>query len=79
LKRVKSVLDSYDLNGLTIGTICSHSALQILFGARVEGSRRGHSQADRKPVYDAYAAATPDHYIEVSDWAEILSRECSRN
>jgi 5-formaminoimidazole-4-carboxamide-1-(beta)-D-ribofuranosyl 5'-monophosphate synthetase len=73
LERVRSVLDSYDRNNIAIGTICSHSALQILFGARAEGFKTvGIVKPDRKPVYDAYAAATPDYYIEVQDWAEIL-------
>src|SRR3972149_3747546 len=73
MERVKSVLDSYDLKNITIGTICSHSALQILFGARVEGFKTlGIIKPDRRPVYDAYAAARPDSYIEVKDWADIL-------
>ncbi len=72
-QRTKSILDSYNLKKITIGTICSHSALQILYGARKEGfATVGIVKPDRKPVYDAYTAAKPDHYIEVKDWNEIL-------
>lgn len=79
LERVRSVLDSYDRKNITIGTICSHSALQILFGARLEGFKTvGIIKPDRKPVYDAYAAATPDHYIEVRDWADVLNPQVQR-
>lgn len=75
----KLILDSYNLKQLTIGTICSHSALQILYGARVEGFKTvGIIKADRIPVYDAYPAARPDAYIEVRDWSEILDERVQR-
>jgi 5-formaminoimidazole-4-carboxamide-1-(beta)-D-ribofuranosyl 5'-monophosphate synthetase len=73
-KKVKAVLDSYDPKKITIGTICSHSALQIFYGAKQEGFKTvGVGKPDRKATYDAYAAATPDVYIEVNDWSEILT------
>jgi 5-formaminoimidazole-4-carboxamide-1-(beta)-D-ribofuranosyl 5'-monophosphate synthetase len=73
MERIKAVLRSYDPRHITIGTICSHSALQILSGARFEGFKTiGIIKPDRRPVYDAYPAAKPDHYIEVNDWADIL-------
>jgi 5-formaminoimidazole-4-carboxamide-1-(beta)-D-ribofuranosyl 5'-monophosphate synthetase len=73
-KSVQAVLDSYNAKQITIGTICSHSALQILYGARLEGFKTvGIVRPDRKVAYDAYPAAKPDYYIEVKDWSEILS------
>ncbi len=73
-EKVKAVLDSYDPKKITIGTICSHSALQIFYGAKQEGFKTvGVGKPDRKATYDAYAAATPDVYIEVNDWSEILT------
>lgn len=75
-EHIKSVLDSYNLNQISIGTICSHSALQILYGARREGFKTiGVIKPDRKPVYDAYPAAKPDIYIEVNDWSDILDEK----
>ena len=75
-KRVQAVLDSYNPKKITIGTICSHSALQILYGAKQEGFKTiGVIKPDRKPVYDGYPAAKPDEYIEVEDWSEILDEK----
>ena len=75
-KRVQAVLGSYNPKSISIGTICSHSALQILYGARQEGFKTvGVIKPDRKPVYDAYPAAKPDDYIEVKDWSEILDEK----
>jgi len=36
-KKVKAVLDSYDPKKITIGTICSHSALQIFLRRQTGG------------------------------------------
>jgi 5-formaminoimidazole-4-carboxamide-1-(beta)-D-ribofuranosyl 5'-monophosphate synthetase len=75
-ERTKSVLDSYSPGKITIGTICSHSALQILYGARQEGFKTvGVIKPDRRPVYDGYPAARPDYYIEIKDWSEILEEK----
>src|SRR3989338_3092997 len=75
-ERTRAILESYDPKNITIGTICSHSALQILYGARQEGFKTvGVVKPDRRPVYDAYRAATPDYYIEVKDWREILDEK----
>jgi 5-formaminoimidazole-4-carboxamide-1-(beta)-D-ribofuranosyl 5'-monophosphate synthetase len=72
-KSVSTVLDSYDPKRICIGTICSHSALQILYGAKREGFKTvGIIKPDRRPVYDAYTAATPDYYIEVNEWRDIV-------
>jgi 5-formaminoimidazole-4-carboxamide-1-(beta)-D-ribofuranosyl 5'-monophosphate synthetase len=78
-ERVKSILSSYNLKQISIGTICSHSALQILWGARQEGFKTvGIVKPDRRPVYDAYPAARPDYYIEVKDWDDILDDKVQR-
>ena len=74
--RLRAVLDSYNLQNITIGTICSHSALQILYGARQEGFKTlGVIKEDRKSTYEAYPAARPDTFIEVKDWSEILDQK----
>ena len=76
---IKSVLRAYNLQKVTVGTVCSHSALQILYGAKQEGFKTlGIIKPERKPVYDAYAAARPDYYIEVKDWSEILDEKIQR-
>ncbi|MCK4970325.1 MAG: DUF1246 domain-containing protein, partial [Thermoplasmata archaeon] len=46
-------LAGYDLEDLTVATICSHSALQIFHGARQEGFNTiGITMADRMEMYD---------------------------
>jgi len=78
-ERVKAILDSYDPGQISIGTICSHSALQILYGARQEGFKTvGITKPDRKSVYDAYPAAKPDYYVNVKDWSDILDEGIQR-
>ena len=77
--RTREILNSYNPKNITIGTICSHSALQILYGARQEGFKTvGIVKPDRKPVYDAYEAASPDFYVEVKDWSEILDEKVQK-
>ncbi len=72
----RSVLNSYNRGNIAIATICSHSALQILYGARQEGFKTvGIVRPDRRPVYDAYQAATPDVYIEVKDWKDVIDEK----
>jgi 5-formaminoimidazole-4-carboxamide-1-(beta)-D-ribofuranosyl 5'-monophosphate synthetase len=57
-----------------IATICSHSALQIFHGAKLEGFETiGICQRDRKKVYDSFPQAKPDEYILVDDFKEILN------
>lgn len=75
-EKVKAVLGSYNLDKVNIGTICSHSALQIFYGAKLEGFKTvGVVMADRKPAYEGYPAAKPDYYIEVEKWDEILDEK----
>ena len=75
-KNIQAVLNSYNPNQISIGTICSHSALQIFYGAKLEGFKTvGVIKADRKPVYEAYPAAKPDYNIDVKDWSEILDEK----
>ena len=52
---IHRILSSYDLENVKIGTICSHSALQIFHGARQEGFKTlGICVEDRKSVYKAF-------------------------
>ena len=75
-KRIQAVLDAYNPDKITIGTICSHSALQIFYGAKQEGFKTvGVIKPDRIATYDAYEAAKPDHYIVVNDWSDILEEK----
>lgn len=66
-------LAGYDLEDLTIATICSHSALQIFHGARQEGFKTiGITKADRREMYASFPLGRPDEFMEVDDFEQIL-------
>ena len=59
-----------------VATICSHSALQIFHGARLEGlSTVGICTPSRKELYNSFPRAAPDEIIEVQEFEEILREE----
>ncbi len=58
---------------IKIATICSHSALQIFHGARLEGFKTvGISLKDRVKVYESFPLAMPDEFLVVSSFKEVL-------
>lgn len=76
-EQTASTLKSYDNSQITVGTICSHSALQIFYGARKEGLRTLGmvKSGKRKMMYETFPAAKPDEYIEVNEWNDVLDKE----
>jgi 5-formaminoimidazole-4-carboxamide-1-(beta)-D-ribofuranosyl 5'-monophosphate synthetase len=70
---VASVLRDYDLNDLTIATICSHTSLQIFDGARKEGFHTLGIATKRQSLkyYDAFPRAKPDEFILIDDYRNI--------
>ncbi len=72
--QVLAALHEYDLKKLTLGTICSHSALQLFHGAKREGFRTlGICTPDRRELYESYPNACPDEFIEVKNYKELLT------
>ncbi|NIP34702.1 MAG: DUF1246 domain-containing protein, partial [Thermoplasmata archaeon] len=72
-------LEAYDMEGLTIGTICSHSALQIFHGARQEGFPTiGITKADRKEMYGSFPMGRPDEFMVVEDFDDMLKPSFQR-
>lgn len=75
-EEIDSIISRYDLSNIKIATLCSHSALQIFHGARIEGFKTlGICQANRKHVYDAFPLGKPDKFIFVNDFKEILDEK----
>jgi 5-formaminoimidazole-4-carboxamide-1-(beta)-D-ribofuranosyl 5'-monophosphate synthetase len=73
---IAGVLARYDKNKIAIGTLCSHSALQILHGARQEGFRTvGICTRDRVALYNSFPQARPDEFIVVDKFSDMLSEE----
>ncbi|RLC80496.1 MAG: 5-formaminoimidazole-4-carboxamide-1-(beta)-D-ribofuranosyl 5'-monophosphate synthetase [Chloroflexi bacterium] len=72
---ITSILSGYDLDNITIATVCSHSSLQILAGARKEGFRTmGIAIGQAPKFYDAFPLAKPDEFFVVEKYDDIVTR-----
>jgi len=79
-KTINNILSEYDSKKIRIGTICSHSALQIFHGARQEGfATLGICTEDRKKVYEAFPLATPDEFLIVDNFKDIVKEKFQDN
>jgi len=68
-----SHITNYKLDKIGIGTVCSHSALQIFNGAKQEGfPTLGLTLPYRKQTYDSFPLVSPDKFIEMSSFAKII-------
>lgn len=75
-QEIDKILKKYDRRRLTIATICSHSALQIFFGAKQEGFRTlGICRPQEKKIYDSFELAKPDEYLMVEDYSQVLQEK----
>lgn len=85
-KDVHEILSSYDLHNLTIGTLGSHSALDIARGATDEGFRsvvvakkgreKIYTKYFRKRQRNGYSVGCVDEVIVVDSWKEMYENEC---
>ncbi|KXA90302.1 hypothetical protein AKJ62_01170 [candidate division MSBL1 archaeon SCGC-AAA259D14] len=74
-KQIRDTLSQYE-GDVTIGVLCSHSALQILHGARLEGFETvGVCPKERKKTYSSFPRAKPDEFLIVEDFEEILDEK----
>jgi 5-formaminoimidazole-4-carboxamide-1-(beta)-D-ribofuranosyl 5'-monophosphate synthetase len=77
---ISSILKKYDKRKIAIATICSHSALQLFHGARLEGFRTiGICTQDRKELYESYTLASPDEFIIIDEYPEVLEPKFQEN
>ncbi|MDP7203694.1 MAG: formate--phosphoribosylaminoimidazolecarboxamide ligase [Candidatus Poseidoniaceae archaeon] len=69
-------LAGYDSDAITIGVIASHSSLQILHGARLEGFKTlGIAVGEnRRRYYSAFPGAEPDEWLMLEDYRELLNQ-----
>ena len=75
-RTINDVLSEYDHDNVKVGTICSHSALQIFYGAKQEGFETlGICTEERKDVYDSFPLARPDSFLFVDKYSDILESE----
>ena len=72
--QLRKWLESYDPENITIGVVASHSSLQILHGARMEGFRTlGIAVGEnRRRFYKAFPGADPDEWLMLDNYREML-------
>ncbi len=74
-QQVLEFLKNYDLENITLATVCSHSSLQIFDGARKEGFRTLGICIGKPPkFYEAFPRAKPDEYFVVERYEDIMVR-----
>ncbi|MCK4319809.1 formate--phosphoribosylaminoimidazolecarboxamide ligase [Candidatus Micrarchaeota archaeon] len=78
-EKIDSIVEGY--KELNIATICSHSALQIFYGAKKQGIKTtGICTKERKKFYESFPYAKPDEFILVDSYNELPVDELvSRN
>ncbi|MFH1750400.1 MAG: formate--phosphoribosylaminoimidazolecarboxamide ligase [Candidatus Micrarchaeota archaeon] len=75
-EEILKVLGKYGNRKPVFATICSHSALQLFHGLRQEGFRTiGICTPDRRELYESFSLATPDEFLMVDDFSEVLDVE----
>ncbi len=76
---IAEVLSTYKVSNLSIGTICSHSALQIFHGARQEGfTTVGICTKERRTLYESFPLACPDHFLIIDEFRDILTPDVQK-
>ncbi|PTD94508.1 5-formaminoimidazole-4-carboxamide-1-(beta)-D-ribofuranosyl 5'-monophosphate synthetase [archaeon SCG-AAA382B04] len=70
---IRETLSEYDKENITLGILCSHSALQLIHGAKLEGFNTiGICPEEREKAYKAFPKARADEYMIVDQFDEIL-------
>lgn len=70
-QKIEEILRGYG-SELTICTVCSHSSLQIFYGAKLEGfNTLGLAIGEIPRFYDAFPKGKPNDFILVDDYTEI--------
>jgi 5-formaminoimidazole-4-carboxamide-1-(beta)-D-ribofuranosyl 5'-monophosphate synthetase len=71
-EHIMEIVGNYDLDNISIATVCSHSSLQIFDGARKEGFKTIGICVKQPPrFYDAFPLAKPDEFIVVDSYQDI--------
>lgn len=77
-EKIWDILGEYNLDELTIATVCSHSSLQIFHGARQEGFKTlGICIGPPPKFYDAFPLARPDKFLSLDSYSSLLDESDS--
>ncbi len=73
IQTIERAITDYQSGDVTIATLCSHTSLQIFFGARQEGFKTlGIAVGTIPKYYDAYPKAKPDAFVVVRSHQDII-------
>lgn len=74
-EEIEKTLSEYG-EDITLGILCSHSALQLTHGARLEGFKTiGICPEERKRTYNSFPRAKPDEFLIIEEFDDILKEE----
>ncbi|MGC8581911.1 MAG: formate--phosphoribosylaminoimidazolecarboxamide ligase [Thermoplasmata archaeon] len=74
--KIMNIVNRYNKEDITIATLCSHSSLQIFYGAKKEGFKTlGIAKKEIPRYYDAFPLAKPDKFLVVDEYKDILKYE----
>ncbi len=67
-EEINSVIKGYDKDEICIATLCSHTSLQIFYGAKKAGLHTIGlcTNPAQKKIYDAFKHSKPDEIIDIS-------------
>jgi 5-formaminoimidazole-4-carboxamide-1-(beta)-D-ribofuranosyl 5'-monophosphate synthetase len=75
IQQIRKIVDQYDLNNISIGTIGSHSALEIMDGAKDENIKTVCiCQKDREKPYHRFSRLS-DEIISLDKFSDIINEE----
>ena len=75
IQQIRKIISQYDLNNISIGTIGSHSALEIMDGAKDENIRTVCiCQKDRERPYRRFSRLS-DEIISLDKFSDIINEE----
>lgn len=75
-EEISKTLSNYDKEDLTLGILCSHSALQLIHGAKLEGfDTIAVCPEEREKAYKAFPRARADEYMIVDQFNDLLDDE----
>jgi 5-formaminoimidazole-4-carboxamide-1-(beta)-D-ribofuranosyl 5'-monophosphate synthetase len=69
-KKIDEIVEDY--KELKIATLCSHSALQIFYGAKLEGLKTiGICTKEKRMLYEKFPNTKPDEFVIVDDYRDV--------
>ena len=75
IQQIRKIVNHYDLNNISIGTIGSHSALEIMDGAKDENIKTiCICQKDRELPYRRFSRLS-DEIISLNKFSDIINEE----